>query len=253
VADPRSYDPALYEMMHRGTPGDAAFYARRLAGARRVLELGCGYGRMLSALASALSETELTGLELHPGLLERARARLPERVRLLEGDMRALPPELPPQDAIIAPYSTLWCLPSDADALSCFRSVWARLAPGGRFLFDAYGADLFHEAEAEDEDDGPRFVADLHAEGRALRVFERALWRPAERAFTVRYEHVPLDGGAPLEGTIEHHYILAEPLRALLTVAGFDEVRLFAGFGGTPWHPDAEHVVGEARRGVAPE
>ena len=44
------YDRRLYASVHRGNPGDVGFYERLCAEARTVLELGCGYGRVLSRL-----------------------------------------------------------------------------------------------------------------------------------------------------------------------------------------------------------
>ena len=66
----------------RGNPGDAQHYARLCRGAESVLELGSGYGRLLTALAAP--GRELWGLELDPGLLRlsrRALAALPPSLR----------------------------------------------------------------------------------------------------------------------------------------------------------------------------
>ena len=49
--DSFSYDAELYELLHSGTPGDLAFYRKWCRGADNVLELGCGYGRVLCALS----------------------------------------------------------------------------------------------------------------------------------------------------------------------------------------------------------
>jgi tRNA G46 methylase TrmB len=41
----------LYRLTHRGNPGDVGFYRKLCSGVQSVLELGCGYGRLLAALA----------------------------------------------------------------------------------------------------------------------------------------------------------------------------------------------------------
>jgi S-adenosylmethionine-diacylgycerolhomoserine-N-methlytransferase len=55
---------------------------------RRVLEVGCGTGRNLAALAKAFPEAEIVGLDLSEEMLRIARektAAFGERVRLLQG------------------------------------------------------------------------------------------------------------------------------------------------------------------------
>src|ERR1700690_1308585 len=104
----------LYALTHCGTPGDTAFYARLCEGARRVLELGSGYGRLLSVLARP--RRLVVGLELDPELLAAAKRRvrtLPpgkrRSVQLVRGDMRRF--ELGPGfDCAILPYNALYCL-----------------------------------------------------------------------------------------------------------------------------------------------
>ena len=61
----------LYARLHRGNPGDLDFYRRACAGASSVLELGCGHGRVLRAIATP--ETHLVGVDLDPELLALAR------------------------------------------------------------------------------------------------------------------------------------------------------------------------------------
>ena len=55
-----------------------------------VLEIGCGEGYMLDALARAGTGAELTGIELSPTAVADARARLGDRARIEHGDAREL-------------------------------------------------------------------------------------------------------------------------------------------------------------------
>ncbi|MBX7083082.1 MAG: class I SAM-dependent methyltransferase [Nannocystaceae bacterium] len=61
---------------------------------RRVLELGCGEGYMLDALARAGIGAELVGVELDAGAVAHARARLGPRATIHHADVRALDPAL---------------------------------------------------------------------------------------------------------------------------------------------------------------
>jgi 3' terminal RNA ribose 2'-O-methyltransferase Hen1 len=70
--------------------------ALRQSGAKRVLDLGCGEGRLLSMLLADNSFSEITGIDVSPRVLERAAERLRldslpprkrERLKLLPGSL----------------------------------------------------------------------------------------------------------------------------------------------------------------------
>jgi len=70
--------------------------ALRQSGAKRVLDLGCGEGRLLSLLLADTAFTEITGIDVSPRVLEKAAQRLRldslpprkrERIKLLQGSL----------------------------------------------------------------------------------------------------------------------------------------------------------------------
>jgi 3' terminal RNA ribose 2'-O-methyltransferase Hen1 len=70
--------------------------ALRQSGAKRVLDLGCGEGRLLSLLLADSSFSEIVGIDVSPGFLERAADRLRlatlaprkrDRIKLLQGSL----------------------------------------------------------------------------------------------------------------------------------------------------------------------
>lgn len=68
-----------------------------------ILEVGCGPGRLLDALSGATTADDLTGIDLSPFLLERARRRLAgTRVRLVHSDGLAIPANEGAFDAVVA-------------------------------------------------------------------------------------------------------------------------------------------------------
>ena len=119
---------------------DIAFW-QRLAGAAngRVLELGCGTGRI--AIPVARSGTRVTGIDRSAPMLDRARAKQGRSGRIanvdfVRGDIRRLP-FLPHQfDLVMAPYGILQSLVRERDLLETLASVARVLEPGGRFGID---------------------------------------------------------------------------------------------------------------------
>lgn len=137
----------LYTAIHRGVPGDVDRYRAACRGTRRVLELGCGDGRILGALAPALDTSRglprLMGIDCHAGMLKLAAERHPMAV-WVQGDMTDL--ELGERfERVLIPFSGFWCLP-DAGKLECLRRIASHLEPGGLLCFDVYGAE---DLEAE--------------------------------------------------------------------------------------------------------
>ena len=70
--------------------------ALRQSGAKRILDLGCGEGRLLSLLLADTSFAEIVGIDVSPRILERATERLRldslpprkrERIKLLQGSL----------------------------------------------------------------------------------------------------------------------------------------------------------------------
>ena len=57
----------------------------------QVLDVGCGGGHALQLLAARRSDLELHGVDLSPGQVARARARLDDRATIIEGSAMKLP------------------------------------------------------------------------------------------------------------------------------------------------------------------
>ena len=119
---------------------DVPFW-RRLASAQtgRVLELGCGTGRISVPIAT--DGVDLVGIDRSEPMLRRARQRL-RRVRgasvsLVRGDIRALPFRRRPGFALVmAPYGILQSLTAERDLRDTLDSVRRVLRPGGLFGID---------------------------------------------------------------------------------------------------------------------
>ncbi|MCH9684819.1 MAG: class I SAM-dependent methyltransferase [Deltaproteobacteria bacterium] len=251
------YPARFYAALHRGTPGDQPHYQRLCDTATSVLELGCGYGRMLTALAAA--DRTIVGVEYEPDLLAMAEAavdRLPPPLRagvsLVQGDMRDVSLDRV-FDRVLLPFGGLYCLLSDADLDATLANVVRHLAPGGRVGLDVYRADAFHaEAEPDDvPDDAHTPLTRVEVDGQPFEVLERSHWdKPAQR-IDASYLYVGEDG-ASVEGTIAQRYLLEPQLRAAFGRAGLAIVDIRDRFGDpAPDERDGDDdamMIVEARR-----
>ncbi|HEX3850677.1 MAG TPA: class I SAM-dependent methyltransferase [Polyangiaceae bacterium] len=225
----------LYALTHRGNRGDLEFYQRTCRGARSVLELGSGYGRVLTALANA--ERRVVGLERDPQFLALARRNLrqlsPKKrqsVRLVHGDLRDF--RLAERfERVLLPYNALYCLLSKQAALACFRSVQRALEPGGVFAFDVWNAAAFDAAAGTLPDDDEPIVS-LRHDARTWDVFERSRVRRARKRLDVTYHYLPREGGAAQRIVIPQRYYLAPEVDELLERAGFAVQARYGDFSG---------------------
>jgi ubiquinone/menaquinone biosynthesis C-methylase UbiE len=141
-----TYAP-FYDWENAQTLGrrDVPFWRRVAARAKgRVLELGCGTGRVTIPLAKA--GIDLVGVDRSAPMLRRAQQRAARASRnqrsaigsphLVRADIRALP--FPPRafTTVIAPYGILQSLIRPRDLTATLASVARVLAPGGTFGID---------------------------------------------------------------------------------------------------------------------
>ncbi len=235
------FDADLYRLVHRGNAGDLAFYRRLCRGAGRVLELGCGAGRIAGPIAA--DGADVVGIEPHPGMRAACAG-----FEVRDGDMRSFAIEGRRFDRVIVPYTGLYCLPDDDAVLDCFRCVARHLAPGGRFAFDGY---LVHP-ELPAGGDEPEWLTTVYDDDDdRIDIFESGEHFPESRRFAVTYDH-ELHGSGPSRRTsytLDHHYLVAGEVPAMLDSAGLALAHLFGDFDESPFIEEtAERLVVVARR-----
>ena len=142
--------------------GDVDFYldcCRSVNG--RILELGCGTGRILIPIAE--SGCHITGLDFSEHMLARCRQKLqdePEevqkRVRLVQGKMADFDLNEIFSMAII-PFRPFQHLIEVADQMACLHQIHRHLEDNGKLVFDLFQVDprkmfgtKFTEEESED-------------------------------------------------------------------------------------------------------
>jgi SAM-dependent methyltransferase len=133
----------VYDEWYANLTDTEATVARlvELAGEEPVLELGVGTGRIAIALARATA-APVVGIDASEAMLARLAAKPGgELVTAVLGDMsgRALPAG--PFSLVYVTYNTFFGLLTETAQLGCFTAVASRLAPGGRFVIEAFVPD----------------------------------------------------------------------------------------------------------------
>jgi SAM-dependent methyltransferase len=141
VRDPRAAVARFYDL-DREPLADLPFYVSRIPNASaRVLELGCGTGRITLPLAEHCGF--LKGIELSEAMLEICREKLlaapafAAKVSVELGDITNF--DLSATfDLIIAPYRVLQNLETDEEVAGLFRCVRTHLAGGGTCILNVF-------------------------------------------------------------------------------------------------------------------
>jgi trans-aconitate 2-methyltransferase len=143
------WDAATYDRIAgpQARWGSAVVARLPLRGDERVLDAGCGSGRVTQQLLERLPNGRVVALDGSQAMLDEARRRLAsygDRVEYIRADLSAPLPVTPPVDAILSTATFHWVL--DHDAL--FRHLAAVLVPGGRLVAQCGGRGNIAAVEA---------------------------------------------------------------------------------------------------------
>lgn len=224
-------------------------YARQAGG--RVLELGCGTGRILVPIAAA--GLEVVGLDLADAMLAKCREKLQglphevqRRVRLVRSDMTDF--DLGERFALVTiPFRPFQHLLGVEQQLACLGSIARHLAPKGRLVFDVFQPDLrrLHDPVYRQETDEvpERTLAD----GRRFRVTSRVLaFRRAEQINEVEliYHITSPDGREErIVEPLTLRYFFRYELEHLLARGGFRVMDVFGDFDRSPLRDDSPEMI----------
>jgi trans-aconitate 2-methyltransferase len=150
---PRDWDAASYERMSGPLEAMGRDVLDRLdlRGDERVLDAGCGTGRVTAALVERLPRGEVVAVDGSPAMVEAARERLGDTADVRVADLLALELDRP-LDAILSTATFHWI--ADHDRL--FARLLAVLKPGGRLVAQCGGAGNVAALQAAAERVGER-------------------------------------------------------------------------------------------------
>jgi SAM-dependent methyltransferase len=230
---------------------DTDFYIEAAAERPRVLELGCGTGRVLIPLAE--SGARVTGLDVSEHMLRRCReklAGLPDEVQarteLIPGDMSDF--DLNEQfDLVVVPFRAFQHLLTVEAQLGCLRSVHKHLKGSGRLIVDVFlpNPAILSDPNSLEECLGDR--VETLPDGREV----RRAWRfsavhPAEQINDVElifYVTHPDGHSERLVQAFPMRYFYRYEFEHLLARGGFRVAELYGDFEKTPLRDDSPEMI----------
>jgi ubiquinone/menaquinone biosynthesis C-methylase UbiE len=254
---------AFYDWENARTVGrrDVAFWRALAARTKgRVLELGCGTGRVL--LPVAREGGRVIGIDRSKPMLDRARRKLGRpatrtarttiatgavrlRASLVRGDIRELPWREATFGLVMAPYGILQSLTREKDLTQTLAAVHRVLAPGGRF-----GIDLVPDVPRWREYERRLTLRGTGPRGLPVQLVETVRQDPRRRITTFDQEFIEGRGKGRTSRAFSLSFrTLAIPaLRRRLEAAGFEVDAVLGDYDGRPWDDRADTWVILARK-----
>ncbi len=234
-----------YDLSHAYLVEDIPFVLG-LAGDRpsRILELGCGSGRLLFPLAQA--GHTVTGIDLSAAMLDLAhskRRRLPaeinRRIHLVKGNIANF--EIDQQfDLTIIPHNTLMHL-GPSELIPCLKSVRSHLAAEGRLVIDIINPVLLLELEDEAEPVWEQTLIDPR-NGRQVEQYGRYQIDRAALRLDLTYTFVPMDGET-LSMTAAYTIRHAHQVQLACKEAGLKVETLLGNYQLEPYTEESDRLI----------
>jgi len=234
---------------------DVPFWRRVATAAKgRVLELGCGTGRVTRPLARA--GVDIIGIDRSAPMLARATAQSPNPItkspnhpitkslRLVRGDIRALPFGARSFSMVLAPYGILQSLTKPRDLRATLTSVAYVIEPGGLF-----GIDLVPDVPKWRE-----YTNKVQLRGRAggaeLTLVESVRQDRKQHLTTFEQRYIERRGGRRRDHCFELVFrTLSVPqMSRQLARAGFAVDAVLGDYRGRPWDDRADVWIILAKR-----
>lgn len=225
-------------------------YSRKAGG--RTLELGCGTGRIL--IPTAVSGSEITGLDFSPYMLNKCREKLSQqseevkyRVRLVQGNMVDFTIE-ERYKLVTVPFRAFQHLVPVDEQKGCLESVYSHLESDGLLVLDVFRPYLPrlipNEEYMVEMEDTPETVL---PNGRKLRRTNRVAGFHPELQYNdieiIYYITFPDGKTERLVQSFPMRYFFRYEMEHLLTTCGFQVINLFGDFDKSEFAEDSPEMI----------
>lgn len=243
---------AKYYDLHSNPYDDVSFYLPQLKhNAERVLELGCGTGRVLVPLAEHCGY--IHGIDISGAMLDICReklkiAEIPQNKAAVKvGDICDF--SLDDQfDLIIAPFRVFQCLTSEKQICSFFGCVRNHLSPTGRCILNVFKTFRSpDEMEKMWSDETEHLLREIPWDGGKITVseirngFQRDPLTIYPKQFIRRFEGDKVVDDAFFEITLRCYY--PDEFQQLIVNHGFTITRRWGGYDGEEYGQGNELVI----------
>ncbi|EMR07237.1 Cypemycin methyltransferase [Bhargavaea cecembensis DSE10] len=236
-------DPLQYDRQYGGYDADTRFILGHLPPpGSAVIDLACGTGRISIPVADA--GYEVTGVDLHEGMLERAREKAAEQglpIRFLRQDCREL--DLPVSaPLIVMAGNSFQHFLTNEDQDRMLESVRRHLEPGGRFIFDTRNPVLAELAIPD------RYEETSETDERRIREVHTETYDPTTQTLHCMTEKFTEDGTPLGQDAISLRYTYPLELERLLQQHGFRLENRYGDWSGRPFQAQSGQMVCICRR-----
>lgn len=197
-----------------------------------ILDLCCGPGRC--SLVLARKGFSVTGVDLSSFLLGRAKERVKSEglsVELILEDMRRF---IRPSsyDLVLNMFTSFGYFDDKNDDITVLENVFTNLKPGGIFVIDVMGkerlAKIYQPTISDLLDDGTIVV-------QRPEIFDN--WT------RIRNEWIIIKGSQAKSFKFHHTVYSGKELRDLMELVGFESVKLYGNFEGSPYDSNAQRLI----------
>jgi len=232
--------------------GDVDFYlsqAKAVEG--RVLELGCGTGRVL--LEVALSGKAVTGVDISDYMLAICREKLERenddvqgRVKLVQANMAEF--ELGEKfDLVTIPFRAIQHIVDVNEQMACLERIGRHLNPGGRLVYDVFQPNLGYLANPPAVDEVEDVAETELSDGRRLRRTHRVLKvHRAEQYSDVELIYYLTDTEDRTERIVQAfpmRYFFRYEVEHLLARCGFRVKQVYGNFDKSPLEDNSPEMI----------
>lgn len=259
------HHPDEYDLEHLGDEDDINFYLELVKRLRpkRILELGCGTGRIALPLAEQgiVCGYRVVGLENQPAMLgsavERRRSASPEVQECLtfvEEDMQSWQAD-ERFDLILAPCSSITHLHELDEQIRMWRQARANLCTGGRFVVEVTMPNLAVFADSFSRP--PRALVEIDIdnfdEAEGIRLLRRKTTRylSNQQRAQIRFLYEKYRDSRFVDSYIddfESHVFFPRELELLFIHAGFKLENTVGDYQGRPLSVHSRLIIMTGRR-----